>query len=59
MMDDDTDVRLEALKWMNGALSDLDRAIEAGRTETAKELLRRLKHVLDTLDAAPESSVMH
>jgi hypothetical protein len=59
MMDDDTDVRVEALKWMTGALSDLDRAIEAGQTETAKKLLQRLRHVLDTLEAPPESRPLH
>jgi plasmid stabilization system protein ParE len=55
-MDDDAEVRLEALRWMTSALSDLDRAIETGQTATARELLRRLRDVLDTLHDAPEDA---
>ena len=55
-MDDDAEVRLEALRWMTRTLSDLDRAIDRGQTATARELLRRLRDVLNTLSGVPEDT---
>jgi hypothetical protein len=44
--DEDVLFRLEALRWLQQALSDLDRAIELGRGDTARVLLHRIQDVL-------------
>ncbi len=52
---DDAGFRHEALRWVHQALSDLDRAIEAGHGDTARLLLRRIQHVLNA-PALPSDS---
>ena len=44
--DDDAAFRHESLRWIHQALADLDCAIEAGRSDTARELLHRIQDVL-------------
>jgi hypothetical protein len=44
--DDDAAFRHESLRWIHQALTDLDCAIEAGRSDTARELLHRIQDVL-------------
>jgi hypothetical protein len=44
--DDDVAFRHESLRWIHQALADLDCAIEAGRSDTARELLHRIQDVL-------------
>ena len=44
--DEDVAFRQEALRWIHEALSDLDRAIQVGRNDTAKLLLHRIQDVL-------------
>jgi hypothetical protein len=53
--DEETGFRLEALRWVHQALSDFDQAIATGRTQTAKQLLRRIQDVLLT-PAGPSCS---
>jgi hypothetical protein len=42
--------RVQALIWIRQTLSDVDRAMEAGKNSVAKELLRRVQRVLELPD---------
>jgi hypothetical protein len=55
VLDDEAKIRLEALRWIHQALSDIDRAIEAGRNDTAKQLLHRVQDVLHMPGVQPDS----
>ena len=47
-------IRVEALRWIHQALSDIDRAIETGHHDTAKRLLHRVQDVLDLPAVSPD-----
>jgi hypothetical protein len=42
--------RVQALNWIRQTLSDVDRAMEAGKNSLAQELLRRVQRVLEMPD---------